>query len=220
MATQKADVGRCQLTNCPHRHLDLSLTFLVPLILSSVPEPGPLTHTELCSGLLAVSCGDTDKENLSQPSRTPVPSLPEIVASHAGQNWFMCSAGRSSLRFRTGGREPPRKRKAQVLRTGGIWRGDPQSLSGGPSCFPAHLTPRLLPGVPSPPLPQAFVCPHMNDLPDPNLPTGHPMPIQPGCSSRHSPSTFQFTNSVFQAGSKPGVPPKDPASPHWRWWTL
>lgn len=129
MATQKADVGRCQLTNCPPRHLDLSLTFLVPLILSSVPEPGPLTQTELCSGLLAVSHGDTDKENLSQPSRTPVPSLPEIVASHAGQNWFMCSAGRSSLRFRTGGREPPRNRKAQVLRTSGIWRGDPQSLS-------------------------------------------------------------------------------------------
>lgn len=39
------DFPRWQLTNCPPRHLDLSPTFLVLHILSSVSKPGLLTWT-------------------------------------------------------------------------------------------------------------------------------------------------------------------------------
>lgn len=199
---RRLDIQRCQLTNCSAGHLDLSVTFLVLLILSSVPKPGLLTQTQRS----AVACwlcpmGTLTKENLSCPNWAP--ALPSQSCHPCRSFGCSCSAGGSSLRFRTRGHEPPQRGKAHELRTSGwdLERGPSRlscthkvcpSLSGSlshpllfqntPETYPAHLVMPSACTMPSPPLPQAFVCPIRITFLTPIYPTVYPTPIQPGCN--------------------------------------
>lgn len=133
------DFPRWQLTNCPPGHLDLSLTFLVLHMVSSVPKPGLRTWThralQLPAGLVP---WDSNKGNLSCPSWAPALPLPEGVAIHAGQSQFRALLGQPASGSEQGDMNLSRNERP-VGSAEGTWqtRLSPPSppLSGSPSCF-------------------------------------------------------------------------------------